>query len=141
MLLAVVVAIAAGIWLRWDAIHFGYHSDDHVQIGMLRGEFPAPRGAFDLFRLADVPRDGRRAIDQGYLPWWTHEGLKLALFRPLSSNGSLCLALSVDRRDAHLAALTMRLRDFAEQRGAELAMWVEKIGPIRSSDPQSLILL
>jgi hypothetical protein len=85
MLLVVAIAIAAGIWLRWDAVHFGYHSDDHPQIGMLRGEFPAPRGALDLFRLADVPRDGRKAIDQGYLPWWTHEGLKLALFRPLSS--------------------------------------------------------
>jgi hypothetical protein len=85
MVVAVAIAIAAGLWLRWDAIHLGYHSDDHVQIGMLLGEFPAPRGPLDLFRLADVPRDGRAAMEQGYLPWWTDEGLKLALFRPLSS--------------------------------------------------------
>jgi hypothetical protein len=85
VVLAVAIAIAAGLWLRWDAVHLGYHSDDHVQIGMLLGEFPSPRGALDLFRLADVPRDGLAALDQGYLPWWTHEGLKLALFRPLSS--------------------------------------------------------
>ena len=85
VLVAVVLSIAAGLWLRWGAIHVGYHSDDHAQIGMLLGEFPTPRGVFDLFRLVDVPRDGRKAIDQGYLPWWTHEGLKLALFRPLSS--------------------------------------------------------
>jgi hypothetical protein len=85
LLLTAALAIGIGMWLRWDGIHLGYHSDDHVQIGMLRGEFPASRGVLDLFRLADVPRDGRASIDYGYLPWWTHEGLKLALFRPLSS--------------------------------------------------------
>ncbi len=83
--LAAVFAVLLGLWLRWDALRYGFHSDDHTQIGMLRGKFAAPRGPFDLFRLADGPRDGKVLLDQGYLPWWSHPELKLAMFRPLSS--------------------------------------------------------
>jgi hypothetical protein len=83
--LALLLALLAGAWLRWDALGLGFHSDDHTQIGMLRGKFAAPRGPLDLFRLADGPRDGKALLDQGYLPWWSHPELKLAMFRPLSS--------------------------------------------------------
>jgi hypothetical protein len=84
-LLAVLVALAVGVVLRWGALGVGFHGDDHVQIGMLRGQFPAPRSAFDLFRFADAARDGQALMDFGYDPWWSDPKLKIALFRPLSS--------------------------------------------------------
>lgn len=63
----------------------GFYTDDAVQIAMVRGDFPAHRSAFDLFRFADEAHDGRALVDFGYDPWWTEPGFKMAMFRPLSS--------------------------------------------------------
>jgi hypothetical protein len=72
-------------WVRWPTVGAGFYSDDAVQIAMLRGDFPAKRSSFDLFRFADEARDGRALVHFGYDPWWTEPGLRIALFRPLSS--------------------------------------------------------
>ena len=84
-MIGLFVALAAGLWLRWDALHIGFHGDDYVQMAMLRGKFPAPRSSLDLFRFADGSRDGTKLIDFGYDPWWSEPNLKIAMFRPLSS--------------------------------------------------------
>ena len=80
-----VAAAGFGVWLRWPAVHAGFYMDDSVQIAMLRGQFPAHRSTFDLFRFADEARDGTALVDAGYDPWWTEPGFRVALFRPLSS--------------------------------------------------------
>jgi hypothetical protein len=83
--LCVLAALVAGLWLRRSALDMGFHGDDYVQIAMLEGKFPAPRSPLDLFRFADVERDGQSVIDFGYDPWWSLPNLKMAMFRPLSS--------------------------------------------------------
>lgn len=85
MAIALAAVVMAGTWMRWPALFAGFHTDDSVQIAMLRGDFPAKRHFWDLFRFADVARDGRALVDFGYLPWWTEHNLRLAMFRPLSS--------------------------------------------------------
>jgi hypothetical protein len=91
LLAALAVSLAAGVWLRWDALSGGFHGDDYVQLSMLAGRFPVERSVFDLYRFADIERDGRALIDAGYLPWWSAPDLRIAMFRPLSS-----LLLAVD---------------------------------------------
>ncbi|HMJ10341.1 MAG TPA: hypothetical protein VK524_02990, partial [Polyangiaceae bacterium] len=83
--LAVAASIAIGCWLRLPALQAGFHTDDAVQIGMLRGELGAHRSMFDLFRFADGERDGVQLIESGYHPWWAQPNLRIAMFRPLAS--------------------------------------------------------
>src|SRR5688500_7216699 len=83
--LAVAASIAIGCWLRSPALQAGFHTDDAVQIGMLRGELGAHRSMFDLFRFADGDRDGLKLIESGYHPWWSQPNLRIAMFRPLAS--------------------------------------------------------
>jgi hypothetical protein len=52
---------------------------------MLEGDYPGERSPFDLFRFADLVRDGRAPLDAGALPWWSAPDLRIAMFRPLSS--------------------------------------------------------
>lgn len=82
---AVAAAIALGVWLRAPAFHAGYHTDDAVQVSMVRGDFAVHRSIFDLFRFADGERDGLKMIESGYHPWWTQPNLRIAMFRPLAS--------------------------------------------------------
>ncbi len=77
--------VAVGLWLRWPGVGTGFHGDDSIQLAMLRGQFPVERSIWDLFRFADVARDGRALMDFGYLPWWTGPDLRIAMFRPLAS--------------------------------------------------------
>ena len=85
LLLVALCAVALGMWIRWPSVHMGFHGDDVVHSAMLRGDFPVQRSIFDLFRFADQERDGRALVDFGYLPWWSQENLRIAMFRPLSS--------------------------------------------------------
>jgi len=84
-LVCVLASLAAGLWLRRSALEMGFHGDDYVQMAMLAGKFPAPRSPLDLFRFADLKRDGLSVVDFGYDPWWSLPNLKMAMFRPLSS--------------------------------------------------------
>jgi hypothetical protein len=83
--LTLCVAVAAGSWLRWDSVYAGFFGDDYVQLSMLEGRFPVQRSIFDLYRFADVERDGNVLADAGYHPWWTSRDLRIAMCRPLSS--------------------------------------------------------
>jgi len=83
---ALCLALALGLWLQWPSLSGGFRGDDYVQRAMLRGEFPAPRSAFDLFSFAaGSSADYRRLVDFGHLPWWSHPQLRLRMFRPLAS--------------------------------------------------------
>ncbi|HEY6560793.1 MAG TPA: hypothetical protein VI072_26125 [Polyangiaceae bacterium] len=83
--LAVAASIVIGVWMRLPALQAGFHTDDAVQVAMLRDEFGAERSMFDLFRFADGERDGLKLIETGYHPWWSQPNLRIAMFRPLAS--------------------------------------------------------
>ncbi len=83
--LAVALAIGVGLWMRLPALQAGFHTDDAVQVAMLRDEFGAERSMFDLFRFADGTRDGLKLMETGYNPWWSQPNLRIAMFRPLAS--------------------------------------------------------
>lgn len=83
--LAVAASIVIGVWMRLPALQAGFHTDDAVQVAMLRDEFGAQRSMFDLFRFADGERDGLKLLETGYHPWWAQPNLRIAMFRPLAS--------------------------------------------------------
>lgn len=137
LLLAVVLAVAMGLWLRWPSVDGGFRGDDYVQVSALRGHFAVPRAPWDLFRF-----DGRDAAEQaalraqGYHPWWADEDLRLSMFRPLSS---LLMALdyqlfSLWPRGYHLhsmcwwallmAAAAFCLRQWLPPAATALAVWL-----------------
>lgn len=82
-LLWVVIAIVAGI-AYLPAITSPLQLDDYLHASMARGSFPAPRAPTELY---DFVSDRDRAVlmDRGVLPWWSHPGLTIRFFRPLSS--------------------------------------------------------
>ncbi len=51
---------------------------------MVRGDFPVPRSAFDLYAFVD-DGDRQALLDHGLLPWWSHPQITIRFFRPLSS--------------------------------------------------------
>jgi hypothetical protein len=83
---AVSAALLLALFLHWPSLASGFRSDDYVQSAMVRGAFPVPRSALDLFDFASGTQDEyRRLTDFGYLPWWTNPQLRLRMWRPLSS--------------------------------------------------------
>jgi hypothetical protein len=83
---ALLVALGLGLWLRWPVVFSGYRDDDYVQLAMLRGEFVVQRPSWDLFWFGGRSRQEELALmDFGYHPWWAQPGLRLSMFRPLSS--------------------------------------------------------
>lgn len=80
--------VLLAVMLCLPALKSGLLGDDYYLQWMLTDPVLSPewsRSAFDLFTF--VPGDEeftRRAVDRGALPWWTHEHLRLAFFRPLS---------------------------------------------------------
>lgn len=104
---AALAAIVLAIGLRAAALDAGWFQDDAVQIAMLEGAYPGDYAAFDLFRFADVERDGRAGLDAGSLPWWSAPNLRIAMFRPLAS-GLIALdhvSFGIDARPAHVHSL------------------------------------
>ena len=92
---ATLAAMAVAVVLRAPALEVGYFQDDAMQIAVLENAYPAERSPFDLFRFADMARDGRAPLDVGALPWWSDPDLRIAMFRPLSS-----ALIAVDHRVA-----------------------------------------
>ena len=85
LIASALAAIVVTAVLRGPALDVGYFQDDAMQIATLENAYPAERSPFDLFRFADMARDGRSPLDVGALPWWTAPDLRITMFRPLSS--------------------------------------------------------
>lgn len=76
--------LLAGIVFSLPAVRTAFFLDDHLHASMVRGTFPVPRHALDLYDFVD---DGDRSalLARGLLPWWSHPHLTIRFFRPLSS--------------------------------------------------------
>jgi hypothetical protein len=84
--LSVAFILVFAVWLRWPTLHNGFFSDDVVAIAMADHVYAAPRRALDLFDFSDgTPSDHQQLMAYGSLPWWTVDGLRLAMLRPLAS--------------------------------------------------------
>lgn len=75
-----------GAGIRWPFHQAGFWSDDYIHYAMLKDRFPTERSPFDLFDFSGRSETAvKELMDWGYLPWWTHPHLRLAMWRPLSS--------------------------------------------------------
>ncbi len=74
--------------LFWPALNAGWQTDDHFHRARLIGlgdtqEARRPSWQiFDFYR-ADRPAD-QRLLEDGVLPWWTQEDLRLSMLRPVA---------------------------------------------------------
>jgi hypothetical protein len=78
--------LALGLLLALPALWGRFAADDYFHIGHLEGGAPISIRSWELFTF--VPGDPARyqaLVHSGYLPWWSSPRLKLAFFRPLSS--------------------------------------------------------
>lgn len=82
-----LLAIAAfALMVRSGALLLGFTVDDFGQLAMIRGDYPVPRGALDLFTFSDGSEAEVTALtDAGFFPYFRHPDLKLSMLRPLSS--------------------------------------------------------
>jgi len=84
LLAALLIALAFA--LRAPVLTTGFTVDDYAQLGMMRGLFPLPRPALELFTFSHGGLDeNARLREAGFFPWWSRADLRVALFRPLSS--------------------------------------------------------
>lgn len=80
----VVVAIAALLGLA--TLGLGFFADDYAHHAALDHRFRGAPPFWDLFRFANGnPDDTRLLIEQGIVPWWTVDELKIRFIRPISS--------------------------------------------------------
>ncbi len=79
-----LVVVLGGLLAYLPALTAPLQLDDYLHASMANGTFPAPRGPTELY---DFVSDRDRAVlmDRGVLPWWSHPGLTIRFFRPLSS--------------------------------------------------------
>jgi hypothetical protein len=83
---AVVLAVAAGLALRWQVLDGGLITDDYVAEAILEGSYPGARGPLDLFNFIDgTPEDLQRHLNAGTFPWWSAPNLRLSMMRPLAA--------------------------------------------------------
>ena len=82
--LLALVACALCVPSLW----IGWQTDDYLHRASLEHvpEFPMlHRSPFDLFSFVSGDRrQNQEAMDIGLLPWWSHETLRLAFFRPMT---------------------------------------------------------
>jgi len=102
----VALALVLGVWIRREALGSGFWADDYLHQAMLRGDYPAPRAPWDLFRFAHA--DTSRLVEFGYYPWWTHPDFRLSMLRPAAS-----LLHALDHRTFGLDALGHHLHSLA----------------------------
>jgi len=82
---AVIVIICCAIAYRWPLLHSGFYMDDFLHLEMLEGRYPLPRHALNLFSFTEGRQENDVLRSAGFLPWWSHPEVKLALFRPFAS--------------------------------------------------------
>ena len=81
---ALGIILAVGVVVFSPAIRSPLFLDDFLHDAMVRGQFPVPRAAWNLYDF--IGDDNRQLLtDRGLLPWWTHPELKIRFFRPLAS--------------------------------------------------------
>lgn len=82
---------ALAVALTLPSLWAGWIADDHhhrfriVKSAVFERTFPEKsNGLMDLFVFADGdPAHNLRAMDMGFWPWWTFEGIRASFFRPL----------------------------------------------------------
>ncbi|MDH5675597.1 MAG: hypothetical protein OEZ06_25970 [Myxococcales bacterium] len=85
-LLAAALIAALSLGLRHRSLQAGLGADDYAQAAMVQGRYLVERSPLDLFTFSDGSEaEGKRLIQGGYYPWWTHPRLRLSMFRPLAS--------------------------------------------------------
>jgi hypothetical protein len=79
---ALLVVLAIVVHL--PAITTEFILDDYLHEAMLEGRFPGDRAGWDLYNFVDdANREALAAT--GLVPWWSHPGLQIRFFRPLSA--------------------------------------------------------
>src|SRR5262245_12580801 len=82
----VIIALSAGMALRWSVLDGGFFSDDMDHYAMRNGLYPVERSRLDMFNFSDgSAEENARLIQSGHFPWWTHPRVHLSMWRPLSS--------------------------------------------------------
>lgn len=83
LLIVGTVLMLPALWGTWASDDFsqryGFEGSDPYSISLMTGPL-------DVWRYYDAnPERTRRLMDLGFMPWWTFEGLKLAVWRPVSA--------------------------------------------------------
>jgi hypothetical protein len=78
------VAALCAVLLALPSLGIGFLLDDHYHRLVLR-ESGLFESAMNLFSFMRHEQDVARLRDSGVLPWWTHEHLRVAFWRPLSA--------------------------------------------------------
>lgn len=113
---ALFVILALGLCVFSPAIRAPLFLDDYLHAAMVDGTFTGKRGPADLYDFVnDANRDALAA--KGLLPWWSHPGLTIRFFRPLSS-----ALLWLEHRVFAHESLPMHLCSFAWWVAATLAV-------------------
>jgi hypothetical protein len=79
-----LVVVLGGLLAYLPSLTAPLQLDDYLHASMANGSFPAPRGPTELYDFVS-DRDRAVLLDRGVLPWWSHPGLTIRFFRPLSS--------------------------------------------------------
>jgi hypothetical protein len=82
----IACAVAMILALSASSFRAPFFGDDYGIIALLNG-VPATDGSwFDIYRFSSGdPEVIARRITEGWLPWWTHESLRIGFLRPLAS--------------------------------------------------------
>ncbi len=76
--------LVIGFFVHLPSLRCRYLLDDGIHASMVHGNYPVPRGPFDLYDfVGDADRDV--LFERGMLPWWSDPHLTIRFFRPLSS--------------------------------------------------------
>ena len=79
-----VVALLAGLGAHIPSLRAPPVIDDHFHRAWLEGSAAIPRAPWDLYRWVSSG-EVDRLIRAGHIPWWSDPGLRIAVFRPISS--------------------------------------------------------
>ncbi|MCX7718981.1 MAG: hypothetical protein N2111_11370 [Candidatus Sumerlaeaceae bacterium] len=78
------MAALTAVLLALPSFGTGFLLDDHYHRLVLRDSGPI-ESAMNLFSFMRDEQDVERLRELGVLPWWTHESLRVAFWRPLSA--------------------------------------------------------
>jgi len=78
--------VLLGLAVRGPVMAGGFAADDYGQIAMADGTFPVSRDAWSRFTFVSGDgQEAQRMREHGFLPWWSGDGLRLSVLRPLPS--------------------------------------------------------